>query len=65
VQSELASSWNEYADKIARGGDSILAQLSRYNFECGLRNLREYAAHADSEGERVTELVDYFVYRRD
>jgi SAM-dependent methyltransferase len=62
VSSEVASSWHEYADKIACGADSILAQLSRREFDNGLKGLRTFAYNV--EDERVTEPVDFFVFRR-
>jgi len=63
VRNEVAPNWHTYADKIARGADSILAQLSDREFQEGLRLLKQHAATA--EIEPVVEIVDFFAFRRD
>jgi SAM-dependent methyltransferase len=62
VQSETASSWYDYANKIAQRADSILAQLSDCEFEDGLHKLRQYCRTAPNEA--VSEPVDFFCFRR-
>jgi ubiquinone/menaquinone biosynthesis C-methylase UbiE len=53
--------WTAYAEKVAAGGDSVLARLSREDFEEGLAALKHCAAH---ERDRpVVEHVDLFVFR--
>lgn len=61
VRHEVASNWRSYAQKIAAGADSILAQLSEDEFREGMRLLN---AHAASAGEvPVVEVVDLFAFR--
>lgn len=62
IPSQAAESWNAYAEKLAFRLDSILVQLSDQEFEQGLAALREYAP-ARPPQERVTEPVDFFVFR--
>jgi ubiquinone/menaquinone biosynthesis C-methylase UbiE len=63
VMSEVAASWQAYADKTAYRADSILAQLTDPEFEQGLTSLRRYAPLQPSS-QPVIEPVDFFVYRR-
>jgi ubiquinone/menaquinone biosynthesis C-methylase UbiE len=62
VDSAMASSWDEYADKIAQRADSILAQLSESEFEDGMHKLRQYCRTAPREP--VSEPVDFFCFAR-
>jgi ubiquinone/menaquinone biosynthesis C-methylase UbiE len=62
IPSEVAGSWDVYAEKLAFRADSILAQLSDHEFEEGLAALREHARSVPSE-EPVIELIDFFVFR--
>ena len=62
VDSATASSWNEYADKIAQRADSILAQLSEPEFDAGMSKLRRHCQTAPSGA--VSEPVDFFCFRR-
>jgi ubiquinone/menaquinone biosynthesis C-methylase UbiE len=62
VRHEVASNWRVYADKIAAGADSILAQLSEEEFAQGMRLLYEHASHAPDRP--VVEVVDLFAFRR-
>jgi ubiquinone/menaquinone biosynthesis C-methylase UbiE len=62
VPSEVAGSWDAYAEKIAFRADSILAQLGDQEFAEGLAALREHAAIA-LPNEPVIELIDFFVFR--
>lgn len=62
VRNEVAANWRIYADKIAAGADSILAQLSDREFREGMRLLHRHAQTASSEP--VLEVVDLFAFRR-
>ena len=60
VMQTIAPDWMSYADKLAAGGDSILAQLSQREFEDGIASARRYAV---TESRRpVVEPVDLFVF---
>jgi ubiquinone/menaquinone biosynthesis C-methylase UbiE len=61
VTQEIAKSYAAYAEKLAAGADSVLASLSRRNFDAGMRALRVHAAHSDDEA--VFEPIDVFVFR--
>jgi ubiquinone/menaquinone biosynthesis C-methylase UbiE len=62
VHHEVAANWRIYADKIAAGADSILAQLSADEFYQGMRRLHQHAATAGDSP--VSEVVDLFAFRR-
>jgi hypothetical protein len=57
---QVAATYAAYADRIAAGGDSVLAQLDPLEFEAGLIALRAHAAHVDPVS--VTEPIDFFVF---
>jgi ubiquinone/menaquinone biosynthesis C-methylase UbiE len=60
ITQTIASDWMVYADKLAAGGDSVLARLSRHDFEDGLAAVRRHAA---ADGRRpVVEPIDLFVF---
>jgi ubiquinone/menaquinone biosynthesis C-methylase UbiE len=61
VTQEIAPSYAAYAEKLAAGADSILAQLNTSDFEAGMTALRTHAAH--SGGKAVFEPIDVFVFR--
>jgi ubiquinone/menaquinone biosynthesis C-methylase UbiE len=61
VVQQIASTHAAYADKLAVGGDSILASLSPGQLEEGLAALRLHAAAVDPLP--VTEPIDVFVFR--
>ncbi len=61
VTQEIAPTYAAYAEKLAAGADSVLASLSRRDFDAGMRALRVHAAHGD--GEAVFEPIDVFVFR--
>jgi ubiquinone/menaquinone biosynthesis C-methylase UbiE len=61
VIQEIAPSYAAYAEKLAAGADSVLARLSRRDFDAGMRALRNHATHSD--GEVVFEPIDVFVFR--
>lgn len=60
VPQTIAPDWAAYADKLAAGGDSVLARLSQHEFEEGLAAVRRFAA---TQGRSpVVEPVDLFVF---
>lgn len=59
---QTASTFAIYADRIAAGGDSVLAELDPPEFESGLKALRAHAARVDPKA--VTEPIDFFVFAR-
>jgi len=61
VTQEIAPSYSAYAEKIALGGDSVLADLGAEAFAAGLDALRRHAA--GSRGA-VTEPIDLFSFRK-
>ncbi len=61
VTQEISPSYAAYAEKLAAGADSVLARLSRRDFDAGMQALRDHAAHSD--GEAVFEPIDVFVFR--
>ena len=62
ITQTIATDWNAYAEKLAAGGDSVLAQLSSEDFEHGLAALKHRATH---ERDRpVVEPIDLLVFRR-
>jgi ubiquinone/menaquinone biosynthesis C-methylase UbiE len=61
VTEEIAPSYAAYAEKLSAGADSVLASLSRRDFESGMRALRTHAAENDRD--IVCEPIDVFVFR--
>lgn len=60
ITQTIAPDWTVYAEKLAAGGDSVLAQLRRQDFDDGLAAVRRHAATAD--GRRpVVEPIDLFI----
>jgi ubiquinone/menaquinone biosynthesis C-methylase UbiE len=62
IVQQIAPTLAAYADKLAAGGDSILASLKAPELEEGLRSLRFQASRVDPRP--VTEPIDVFVFRR-
>ncbi|HEX6729476.1 MAG TPA: hypothetical protein VF074_05670, partial [Pyrinomonadaceae bacterium] len=61
VVQQVASDYANYAEKLAAGADSVLAQLSPADFQAGIEAIR---AHAVSAGDKpVCEPIDVFVFR--
>ena len=60
VTQEIAPSFERYAEKLAAGGDSVLASLSPEDFEAGMEALRSHAARV--EVQPVFEPIDVFVF---
>ncbi|HSS22173.1 MAG TPA: methyltransferase domain-containing protein [Pyrinomonadaceae bacterium] len=59
ITQEIAPNYSVYADKLATGADSVLAQLSAADFEAGLKAMRAY----DGSVQAVTEPIDLLVFR--
>ena len=60
ITQTIAPDWKVYAEKLAAGGDSVLAKLSPQDFDDGLAVVRR---HADTTSGRrpVVEPIDLFV----
>jgi hypothetical protein len=61
ITQTIASGWAAYAEKLAAGGDSVLARLSREELEGGLEALRNRAI--EEEGQSIIEPIDLFVFQ--
>ena len=60
IPQTIAPDWMVYADKLAAGGDSVLARLSPQEFEDGVAAVR---LHAVTDGAQpVVEPIDLFVF---
>jgi len=57
---QVAPTYSAYADRIAAGGDSVLAELNPLEFEAGLKALRAHAARVDPKA--VIEPIDFFAF---
>jgi ubiquinone/menaquinone biosynthesis C-methylase UbiE len=62
VTQQIAPSLECYAEKLSAGADSVLASLSRSDFEAGMEALSSDAARVDSQA--VFEPIDVFVFRK-
>jgi ubiquinone/menaquinone biosynthesis C-methylase UbiE len=61
ITQTIAPDWETYARKVEAGGDSVLAQLPRQDFDEGLATLRHFAAqHRDRP---VVEPIDLLAFR--
>jgi ubiquinone/menaquinone biosynthesis C-methylase UbiE len=62
VMQTIAPSWPTYADKLAAGGDSVLARLGEDELASGIDAIRR---HGDGPGEQpVVEPIDVFYFRQ-
>lgn len=61
ITQTVAPTWNDFADKLAAGGDSVLARLSRQELESGLAAVRRHGA--ETAEEAIVEPIDLFVFR--
>ena len=61
VIQKVAPDWTAYAEKVAAGADSVLAQLSPNDFQAGMDALRDHAARVRDTA--VIEPIDVFVFR--
>jgi SAM-dependent methyltransferase len=61
ISQTIAPDWNAYADKVAAGGDSVVARLEREELERGLASMRQHAlAHPE---ESIVEPIDFLVFQ--
>lgn len=60
IVQKIAPNHVTYAEKLAAGADSVLAQLTQQDFEAGMAALRSYAR---TNTGPVTEPIDVFVFR--
>jgi ubiquinone/menaquinone biosynthesis C-methylase UbiE len=60
ITQTIAPDWSVYAEKLAAGGDSVLAQLSRQDFDGGLAAVRRHAGTTEGH-QAVVEPIDLFV----
>jgi ubiquinone/menaquinone biosynthesis C-methylase UbiE len=60
IVQEIAPNHVTYAEKLAAGADSVLAQLTQKDFEAGMAALRSYAR---TNNGPVTEPIDVLVFR--
>jgi SAM-dependent methyltransferase len=61
VIQEVAPDYETYAEKLSAGADSVLARLSRSDFEAGIETMRSHTAGSDNQA--VSEPIDVFVFR--
>ena len=61
ITQTIAPNHMVYADKLATGSDSVLAQLSQDEFQAGLDAVRAHASRVNNEA--ITEPIDLFVFR--
>ena len=60
ITQTIAPTWTVYADKLAAGGDSVLARVSADELEAGLARVRQHAAAAGNVP--VTEPIDLLIF---
>jgi hypothetical protein len=63
VVQQIASTYQEYAEKLTAGGDSILASIDPDELASGIEAIRRHALRADQVP--VTEPIDVLVFRAD
>ncbi|HEY0004364.1 MAG TPA: class I SAM-dependent methyltransferase [Pyrinomonadaceae bacterium] len=61
VIQQIAPTYTAYAEKLSAGADSVLARLSRSDFEAGIAAMRSHAARIGQQA--VCEPIDIFVFR--
>ena len=61
VTQEIAPNYGVYAEKLSAGADSVLARLSRSDFEAGLEAIRAHAARTGCQP--VFEPIDVLTFR--
>ena len=61
LHQQVAADYTDYAEKIAAGADSILADVSRDEFEAGIAAIRRQSAAGANEP--VVEPIDFLVCR--
>ncbi len=60
ITQTIAPTWQAYAEKLAAGGDSVLARVNAIELEVGLERVRRHAAAVDPQA--VTEPIDLLVF---
>ena len=63
VVQKIAPNYNVYAEKLSAGGDSVLARLSKTQFDAGLAEMRSYSTPVAMQA--VLEPIDILVFRRE
>lgn len=63
IEQRIADSHAGYADQVAVGGDSVLAQLAPAELDAGLAALLAFAAEVDPRP--VIEPIDFIVFSKD
>jgi ubiquinone/menaquinone biosynthesis C-methylase UbiE len=58
-----APNYDVYADKLSAGADSVLARLSKSQFDAGLAAMRSHGIRAGMQA--VSEPIDILVFRRE
>jgi ubiquinone/menaquinone biosynthesis C-methylase UbiE len=61
VTQTIAPNWWVYAEKLAAGGDSVLARLSEQELASGLEAVRNHDSERD--GQPVVEPIDVLLFR--
>jgi hypothetical protein len=57
----IAETWDAYADKLAAGGDSVLARLGDAELSSGLEAVRRH--DPGPHGHAVVEPIDVLFFR--
>ncbi len=60
ITQTIAPTWQAYAEKLAAGGDSVLARVTATELEAGLERVRLHAAAVDPQA--VTEPIDLLTF---
>jgi len=63
IVQEIAPNYDVYAEKLSAGADSVLARLSKSQFEAGLAAMRSHSARVGTQA--VSEPIDILVFRRE
>ena len=59
ITQTIAPDWAHYAEKLAAGGDSVLARLKREELDASIASVRSYA---ETHREAVVEPIDLLVF---
>jgi ubiquinone/menaquinone biosynthesis C-methylase UbiE len=61
IVQQIAPNYTAYAEKLSAGADSVLARLSRSDFEAGIEAMHSHGARVGEQA--VWEPIDFFVFR--
>ena len=62
IRQTIAPNWNAYAEKLEANGDSVLAKLSKHDFDEGIAAVKRYA---ETDGNKpVVEPIDVLIFQR-